>query len=725
MTITRQSSSSHTKVAKKEIEDIYPLSAMQEGILFHSLIDATNKQGVYHQQLLWDLNGPLDVMSFSRAWEAVIANHTIMRTGFFWKELEKPIQVVFRELPVEVKLEDWTGASSDEQEELIQQFLTLDRQTPFILDQPLLMRLMLFKRSVDCYTFVWSHHHIILDGWSVAIVLGQVMEAYEQLVKRQNIHVRRSAHYVEYIKWLLQQDNNLAEIFWKKELAGFQTPLSCQENGQTLTHIASYHEIEKIIPQGQFQKLQDWSRKERITLATLLQGAWALLLRRFCSTNDVLFGVTISGRPNQMAGADEMVGLFINTLPLRINVDVQAVLKDWLIQEVQQQQHQLKDWEHVPLMNVQGWSEVPRGQQLFESILVFENYPIPSQQAHSISIQQRCPVETTNYPLTLSVGIVSGALSIKLNYDEAAYSNPMINSLLEYMETLLLSFPKYAERPLSELPILSSHQEVKLTQGFQGISKSFPEEITLSQSFEQYSQTAPDTIAIIDGEESFTYEQINQQANQLARGLRAKGVQEEDIVAIGMSRSKELIISILAIWKLGAAYVPLDLSHPPKRLLQILEDCSAKHLIVRGTVGLQIGERITVYDLDNEKSDLDLLPSSNLIHKHKMGRLAYVLFTSGSTGIPKTVLVEHGSLMNIAQGWADEYRLRNIELRLLQIANATFDVFVGDLARCFFNCGTLVICPDEARLDLPAFYKLISDHRITIFESTPGLILLN
>lgn len=713
------------KKSTKNIETLYALSSMQEGMLLHSLLDAETKKGVYHQQLIWNLDGKLDISSFTKAWEKILFTHSVLRTGFFWREIQKPVQVVFRDLPIHIQFVDWTHLSQKELEQQLQDFLKDDRENPLSLDQPPLMRLILFQRSSNQFTFVWSHHHIILDGWSVAIVLGQVIELYEKIIKQPNasFSLPKITPFVDYIKWLQKQDISLAEQFWRNELKGFQARISFGDRILSSPLAVNYLELEIILSKSLTESLTKLIRQERWTLATILEAAWALVLGRFSSTKDVVFGVTISGRPSQLKGSENMVGLFINTLPLRILLDPKMPLRNW-IHEIQKKQHNLKEWEHIPLSNIQEWSEVPRGQQLFDSIFVLENYPVTADFSDtSIKITSQQPIETTNYPLTLSAGLIdSGRVSIKLNYNHEIYSCDMANSLLEYMEILLVAFSMEIEDRVADLPQISAKQEKKLTSEFQGKTTSLQTPRTLSDSFEIYAEMSPNKIAVVDENGSYTYAEINQKANQLCHALHLDGIKENDVVAIGIGRSADLIIAIFAVWKAGAAYIPLDLFSPPKRILDILTKSSPNYLL---TVGKQEWQSngIPSLDIGNQREFLASLPTSNPKRKNQFNSLAYIIFTSGSTGIPKAVMVEHRSLMNIAQSWAEEYDLLQLDLKLLQIANFSFDVFVGDLARCYFNGGTLVFCLDHVKLELPILYKLLRDHRISIFESTPALIL--
>ena len=398
-------------MGRQNVEAIYPLSPMQQGMLFHSLV--TPETGVYVEQTtctLRDAPCPLDVPAFERAWQRVVDRHDILRTAFIWKRVEKLLQAVHRQVTVRLDQYDWRGRSAEEQEKEMQSLLRKDRQQGFDLSRPPLMRLALVRTADDTYRFLWSHHHILLDGWSLPLLLREVLSFYGAFRQGRDLYMPPVRRYRDYISWLKQQDSSHDEAFWRETLRGFSapTPLVVDRPGRpTDLDQSRYHDQTRRLSLSETLALQGLARQHGLTLNTLVQGAWALVLSRYAGEPDVVFGVTVSGRPTALPGAEMMVGLFINTLPLRVQVDPDRRLIPWL-QALQAKQAELGQYERSPLAEVQRWSELPAGQPLFESILVFENYPVEAsllRRSRDLQIEDVRSFEQTNYPLTVVGGL--------------------------------------------------------------------------------------------------------------------------------------------------------------------------------------------------------------------------------------------------------------------------------------------------------------------------------
>jgi len=363
----------------RNIKDIYPLSPMQQGMLFHSLYDP--ESGMYFEQSSWTLRGDLDVPAFERAWRRVVERHSALRTAFLWEELDEPLQVVCRQVELELEEQDWRGFDESEQQSRLEVFLSHDRERGFGLDKAPLMRLALIRLDDNAYHFVWSHHHLLLDGWSQPILFQEVFGFYEAFSQGQDLHLPPPRPYRDYIAWLQQQDGAETEAFWRRTLQGFTapTPLTVEgilekEVGEPDAGLAKegegYASQRALLPAETMEALQTLARQNQLTLNTLVQGSWALLLSRYSGEEDVIFGATVSGRPPDLPGAETMVGLFINTLPVRVQIKPEATTLEWL-KELQAKQAKLRQYEHSFLVDVQGWSDVPRDLPLFESLLVF------------------------------------------------------------------------------------------------------------------------------------------------------------------------------------------------------------------------------------------------------------------------------------------------------------------------------------------------------------------
>jgi Condensation domain len=450
----------------ENIEDIYELSPIQKGILFHSLF--APEFGLYFFQMPFVLRGHLNLEAFESAWQQVIARHTILRTGFYWEDINKPLQVVYREIQIPLKEYDWRGIDPIEQQEKLKSFLESDRKRGFDMSQECLMRLSLFRLADDFYQFVWSRHFIILDGWSVPIVLKEVIQIYEELCHGKEVSLVPSIPYRNYINWL-QQDISEAKTFWCQALSGLKAPTSLKnldvENLSNQEEI--YEERRIILSTTTTTALHSLARQHQLTLSTLFQGAWAILLSRYSCEKKVLYGCTVAGRPIELLTDNPLVGLFVNSLPVWVSVDAEEPLLVWL-KQLQIQLVEMRQYEWTPLVDIQGWSEVPHSLPLFESILVYENAPVDKilqewqgsfEVSNSSIVSDSATLYKTNYPLTIAVYPSSEDFAIAINYDFCRFDVATINRILADFQTLLKSMVGNPQACLQDLSLLTERQK--------------------------------------------------------------------------------------------------------------------------------------------------------------------------------------------------------------------------------------------------------------------------
>jgi non-ribosomal peptide synthetase component F/alpha-ketoglutarate-dependent taurine dioxygenase/acyl carrier protein len=432
-------------VNKKNIESIYPLSPSQLGMLFNT-VSAADNSGIYVEQLSCTLNGNLNLPAFEQAWQRVVERNSVLRTVFVWKTLDEPRQVVLRQVEVNLYYQDWRGLESSLQQQQLEDFLTSDRQQGFNLSKPPLIRLALFQLSNLSYQLVWSHHHILLDGWCLSILFNELLSFYQAINSGQNLYLEPSRPYKDYIAWLRQQDLVKAEKFWRKTLQGFtQTTalgVPAQPNSLLSQKVEDYGEVQASLPTSTTAALKSLVKQHRITFNTLIQGVWALLLSRYSNIADVVFGITVSGRPVDLVGSESMVGLFINTLPLRIKVTPSASLWAWL-QDIYTYNLELRQYEYSPAGQVYQWSEIQGGLPLYESLLVFENYPIDDSILQSpdlgINISNiYTKGSQTQYALTILVS-VDAECKFSIIYDQHRFDSINANLILKHFLVLLQS----------------------------------------------------------------------------------------------------------------------------------------------------------------------------------------------------------------------------------------------------------------------------------------------
>ena len=712
---------------KKNIADVYPLSPMQQGMLFHSL--AAPESGIYVEQLCCLLQGALDMDAFAAAWQCLAARNPILRTAFVGEGLKEPVQVVQRQITVPVNLVDWRDLPVAEQEEQRQMFLAAERHHGFDLSKAPLLRLALHRLDGERFYFTWTYHHILLDGWSLPILLQELIAIYETLRQGEAVRLPEKRPYRDYISWLKRQDMNQAEQFWRQKLAGFTAPTPLVVNCPIPAEAAerpSSAEVEIQLPQKITGALQALARQHQFTLNTFVQGAWALLLQRYSGEDDILFGVTMSGRPPDLVGSEQMVGLFINTLPLRILVSPEKNALDWL-KALQMQQVALRQYEYSPLVQIQGWSDVPRGLPLFDSILVFENYPLdratPAADG-SLSLKMLPTVEQTNFPLTLVAG-VADRLHLKIVYDGRSFDQDTIQRMLGHLETLLTGMAAEPTQPLAILPLLTKAEQDTILALSNGRRVETDRSLCAHELFERQVEKMPDAAAVVFGSSVLTYCELNERANQLAHTLKKLGVEPEVLVGICFDRSLEMIVTILGVLKAGGAYLPLDPTYPTERLAFMIEDAQPAIILTQESMAysqsLCDNLPLPIIYLDKAWPKISQESRQNSSSDTTPENLAYIIYTSGSTGTPKGTQLAHRGLNNFALSYLNDFEL-GPGCRVLQFFAFGFDGSVADIFPTLMAGATLHI-PTQAVVMSPIdLYELLQSQAISHMLVPPSLL---
>ena len=489
----------------ENLEDIYELSPTQQGMLFYALYDP--KAGAYFEQITYSFHGVLNVPAFERAWQHVMDRHPILRTSFFWEDVDKPLQVVHRQVKLPLERDDWRGLSPVEQQERLEHFLQTDRDRYFDLSEAPLMRLTLIQVAEDAYQFIWSTHHLLLDGWSQPLVLKEVSAFYKAFCQGENIHLELPRPYGDYIEWLQQQDLTEAETFWRQVLKGFSAPISLAIDRApgSLPSLGEVFEEQGIqLSVAATAALQSYARRHRFTMNTLVQGAWALLLSRYSADDDVIFGVTVSGRPAALAEVESMVGLFINTLPVRVRVSPGDSCLSWL-KKLQDQMVELRQYEYTPLVEIQAWSEVPRSLPLFENILVYENFPADGSLlglGGSLDIHS-ARVSRTNYPLTV-LALPGPQLELRIIYHRSRFDKAAIARMLGHFQTLLEGIVANPEQPISTLALLTKAERHQLLVEWNDTKRDYPQDQCIHELFEAQAERTPDAVSVIFEDQQLT-----------------------------------------------------------------------------------------------------------------------------------------------------------------------------------------------------------------------------
>ncbi|HIE1893495.1 TPA: non-ribosomal peptide synthase/polyketide synthase [Pseudomonas aeruginosa] len=691
------------------IEDIYPLSPMQHGMLFHSLYEQAS--GDYLNQLRVDVHG-LDPARFRAAWQAALDSHDILRAGFLWQgDLEQPLQVIHKHLELPFAENDWRGREA--LAEALDELAASERRRGFELEQAPLLRLVLVRLEEERYHLVYTHHHILLDGWSSAQLLGEVLARYtgEQAE-------RTSGRYRDYIAWLQAQDKRVSEAFWKEQLAELLEPTRLAQAVAAEREQLGSGQFQRSLPPTRTARLKTFAQRHAVTLNTLVQAAWSLLLQRYTGQDTVVFGATVAGRPAELAGIERQIGLFINTLPVVATPQPGMRLTDWL-QEVQARSLALREQEHTPLFEIQRWAGL--GEALFDSLLVFENYPVAEAlEKGSPGGVRFGPVsnhEQTNYPLTVALG-VGDSLSLQYSYDRQAFSDAAVEQLDRHLLNLLEGFVDNAERTLVELSLLDAGERALIASLWNRSESGFPASPLIHQRVAERARLAPHAPAVLFDDQVLSFAELDSRANRLAHALIARGVGPEVRVAIAMQRSAEIMIAFLAVLKAGGAYVPLDIEYPRERLLYMMQDSRAHLLLTQSHLldRLPIPDGLSCLCLDREQEWAGFPAHDPEVALHG-DNLAYVIYTSGSTGMPKGVAVSHGPLAAhiVATGERYEMTPADCELHFMSFA---FDGSHEGWMHPLIN-GARVLIRDDSLWLPEQTYAQMHRHGVTVAVFPP------
>jgi amino acid adenylation domain-containing protein len=696
------------------LEDVYPLSPLQQGMFFHSLYAPGS--GVYIEQFRWGVDGPFCPSTFSQAWNEVVQRHPVLRTAFEWEGLEEPVQVVQRSVTLPFEYQNLEGLGEAAREETMREYLLEDRALGFDFSVAPLTRVALFRFGEKRHEFVWTHHHILLDGWSAANVLEELFRIYEARRRGVEPQLGEVRPYREFVAWLQLQDLQAAEAFWREELRGFRepTPLRVDRGGGA----EGFGERWLWIPPTASREIQEWTRRNRLTVNTVTQGMWALLLACYSGRDDVVFGATVSERPAELDGAESIIGLLVNTLPVRVRIDPAKRLGDWL-RGLQTRQAHARQFDSTPLVAIQSWSDVPHGVPLFESMLAFENYPRrPLQTAAEVHVHRVQVVEHSHFPLSISAGL-AGQLGLLLRYERRRFDDATIERLCGHLRNLFQGLAENPDRRVSELRLLSPGERKRVLGGWGTAVSSPPFQETVAGLFEAQVARKPEAVAVVCSEERVCYRELNVRANRLAHHLHTLGVGPEAKVGLCIERSVDLVVALLAVLKAGGAYVPLDPRYPHERLTFMLDDAGAAVLVTKEALLAALPPRERVVCLDRDAATISEQSPQDPPATADPDNLAYVIYTSGSTGRPKGVMIHHRSVVNLFAVTAPLLEISDKDV-WSQFHSCTFDFSVWEIFGALLHGGQVVIVPEEARTSPESFVDLVVSEKVTVLSQTPS-----
>ncbi|AGC45224.1 non-ribosomal peptide synthetase [Myxococcus stipitatus DSM 14675] len=677
------------------LEDLYPLSPLQGGMLFHAI--AEPGQGLYFNQLVCELRGRLDVGAFEQAWRGVLAAHPVLRTALVWDDVDEPVQVVLRDVDLPLRLEDWRDLSPEAFEARLTAFLEQERREGFDLSQAPLIRLTLLRSSGEVHRFVFSHSHLVLDGWSVPLVVRDFFTLYEGRVDGRPARLRPPRPFRDYLGWLAEHDLEDSEVFWRRELAGVQEPTptgaGAGEGEGRATRV-------KHLSAQTTSALNAFARRHGLTPSTLVQGAWALALGQLSGARDVVFGTTVSGRPADLSGVEDMVGLFINTQPVRVRWTQDLTWSVWL-RGLQDRQVEARQHEHAPLVKVQRWGEVPAGTSLFDTLVVFENYPLDAaltSAKRALSVHDVRAREMDHFGLTL-ISSPEARLPLHLRYDRARFTQAFADAQLERLERVLEAIAANPEGRLGSLSLLSDEERKRLLVTWNDTRVEYPAHATVHGLFEEAVSRAPEAVAVVQGAARLSFRELDARANQLAHHLRKLGVRRGSLVGLYSRRAPDLVVALWAVLKAGGAYVPMDPAWPAARLSFVLEDTGAPVVLTDASLLEQLpATSSVVLCLDSDWDTVAREPTTAPTPWSGPEDLAYLIYTSGSTGRPKGVMVPHQGVVNYLTWALRAYGLTEGGGSPVH-SPLSFDLTVTSLVAPLVAGRPVVLVPEEAGIE--------------------------
>lgn len=695
------------------VVDAYGLTAMQEGMLYHTLADQGS--GVYVNQVVTPVSGDLDPAALRSAWDSVVARHDVLRTAYVWDGLDDPLQVVHAAVEHPWEDVDLAHVPQTDRDAEVERVLTADRERGFDVAAAPLSRMLLIRTGEREWLWVWSFHHLMADGWSAQILLDEVITTYRAVAQGSPLALPEPPPYRDFVAHYLARDTEAEQTYWTQRLAGFAEPADLVVPGLPPAEGATgYRTRYRSLDRALTDDLVTLARSHHVTLNTVLVAIWALIVARWAGTKDVVFGTTVAGRPPSLDGAEQATGLFINTLPTRVRLPPGQRLGEWLA-DIQRGQLDDRRFELASLAAIQRWSDVPGGEALFESILVFENYPprVDRRLGDSITLGQVHHIEQSNYPLALLV-IPGDELTVAMVHDLSRLSEPAVESLLDQVGAVARAFVANPAGAVSGFSAVDDSQQARIAAISRGPDLAADDRTVLDMIAEVAART-PDRPAVTFAGRHLTYAELDQASSRLARQLVRRGVQRGAAVGVHLPRSLDLVVAILGILKAGAAYVPLDPAYPRAHLVALIDDTDIATIVTDAHLAHAMADVADLVVVDRDEPDdptIALPPVSS-------DDLAYVIHTSGSTGRPKGVMVAHGTLSASTRARVIHYT-DPVE-RFLLLSSYAFDSSVAGIFWTLTTGGALVLPEPNLERDVDALLALAAREQITHTLCLPTL----
>ena len=717
------------------IEDIYPLSPMQEGMLFHALLNSASE--MYFEQIMYRWEGGLDKDAVRKCIENILLRYDVLRTKFVHEGYGRPLQIVLKNVDVQyIYIDIREELKRDSSARIIKNYQQEDRNRRFDLRKDVLMRLTILRTGTSQYEFIWSHHHILMDGWCMGLIIEDFRKMYKSEIDGKRLVLDPAPRYAGYIKWLEKRDKEQSFNYWRSYLHEYNAiPVFPRKRSVALASAETqFSKYQFSLDQRLTEQLKTLAVQCAATLNTVFQAAWGILLSKYNNMQDVVFGSVVSGRSAEVEGIEKMVGLFINTIPVRIKYEDPDTIGS-LIRRIQEEALQAEPHHYNSLAEIQSTSGV--GRNLIDHIIVFENYPVSKElSADNQNTQGGYKItnveafEQTNYDLSVMV-MPGETLEVGIHYNVACYDTSTIEAislhLIHIFDQLLQS-----DKKVTDVELVTEKERNMLLNYFNNTLVDYPQDVTIVDLFEEHVKRAPGSMAVCCGSRQVSYTQLNNLAESIAgRLLEQTTLEINDTIAFMANPSIEMIAIMLAILRVGCAYVALSPEAPVIRNQLIFDDSGAKLLVVQKTVIEQKPEAATLAKenellIVDENADKVALANMAALAKpvnkqiDKNERLIYIIYTSGSTGTPKGVEVRMSGIVNMIQFYHQAFAFKPGE-KVSQVANICFDASAFEIWPCLTGGGQLYIASPDIRLDTGLMEDWLISNQIGFTFQPPAI----
>ncbi|MGX2993180.1 non-ribosomal peptide synthetase [Streptomyces sp. JNUCC 64] len=692
----------------RDIADIYELAPIQQGLLYEQL--AQPGLGVYVEQLRLEFSGTMRPEHFERAWQLVVDRHPILRTSFHWRKDGTVMQVVHGKAVLPLETLDWRDLDDREQEDRLETSLAAERAAGFDLADVPLMRSTLIRRAAGRWTFSWRFSHLLMDGWSFTLAIQDFIDHYRLLCRGGEPTVSPGRPYRDYLSWWRDRDSKEAQEFWRAELADYRPVEQVHLGGTEVPAGRSVHaHVERLLT-DLAPRLTALARAEQLTLATLAQGAWFIVLGRFLGRTDLACGITMAHRPPDLVGSTDILGPMIATLPLRRRLDPSAGLRSWL-REFGKHVVEASQHSAVSLPEMQSVLGTDTTVPVLQSSVSYENVPMPDFDLADVGAEMTGLAYDGRPHFPITMVIMPGAeMPLRIVHDRRKVADDVAERFADEVVSVLTQIVERPDATLGELSFLSAPRSA-------GDPLVEPVDACLHETFRRHAAARPDAVAVRYGERTLTYRELDEYSDRVAAALSARcpGVTR---VGLCLPRSADLVAAMIGVFKAGAAYVPLDPEYPPSRLAEVLADSGAEVVLTDGSPDGEFATGdarvLTLAEAAGHPADGGPPTATD------PDAVAYLLYTSGSTGRPKGVPVTHRNVQSLLAAGRETFGFTPEDVWTFAHSFA-FDYSVWEIWGALGNGAPLVVVDRETARDPRALARLIDGERVTVLSETPSL----